>query len=1308
MLAVKQDGSPRLAIDYRKLNEKLQPNRHPLPRVDEILETLGGNAFFSVMDAQSGYWQLPIAEEDRHITAFRTHSAQFEWKRLPMGIQIAGGAFQKAMDTILAGLSGICCVAYVDDCLVYSPDFDSHLTHLDAVLSRMEAAGMTFKAKKCFLASKKLNYLGYVVTPEGVHTDPRKVAAVTSWPVPKTAREARAFMGLVNYYRRFIRNCASIASPIINATRTGKKGEPPPVFAEEWAKGGLEAFRELQRRMQEAPILKHPDFERTFIIDVDASKHGVGGVLSQVFDDGREHPVSYFSKKLSSAESIWGSTDIEAIGVLMVLDEFRPYIYGSKFVLRTDNIGVSLAWLRKQTKGKLARWAARLGEYDGFLQMQHRSGVTMGHVDGLSRRPHAPITGDDERYDDCMGMGVTPSFGTAHMAPILEGKTVPTDDAIEEVHEVLWKDGTPPAPQSDDLTGEVYWDIQRAQRRDKDLGDIILMLEGHLPATSRPDLDLYRLRNHMLWRSVPESQTSLERRWVIAIPKSHRALAFALVHEREGTAHRSTSSSYNLMKSRFYWRGMNADVKEMVRTCPWCQRAKAPRVPAAGHMQNTPVRYPNELVSVDFAGPFTSALKGKKYVLTMVDAFTGWAEVTPVDNMELSTTISTFHRQWVRRYGPPRRVITDRGTQFTSPKFTKYLKERGIRPSRTTVEHPQTNGYAERVHKWLTQQLKISQRTGTNRWHEDVPSIVFAHNVTSNAGEGGLGSSPYLLWFARKPRIDIDCLVEKGATEGEIFTRMKSLSESEHKIALDRRQEERLRKFDLNKRSADKGKTVHTYQVGDWVMIRGTLTHKKSDLGFLGPYPVVAIVGENLYKVRHHVRGVLKTDTRNGSQLRPWLEGDPLLTLQAVTWGTPRGLRAGTSTIPGIEHGVRTTRMFPKGHLLGTLDGDLLDAQELESRHPTGVSDHLLTWIDEDGHENWVDTTNPRTSNWGRFLNCCGPREAPNIALNAAGGTIRITALRDLVPNEELVWNYAAGRATLTDGNVRHTSPVGTPRDTTNALERKKHDAGPDPLRPRPAPRPAARARAPPAPAPAQHRPAPAPDRPAADVAAPHPPVAAPDHPRATAPAPRQPVTAPPAAAAVDPTGSVDIGSNSELNSNPVDTEGPPAGESGEAKEPLPPSPRSAQEAAPDAKGSGDSDAEELDVEIERMCYKKGTFLIHKRTFNPWGWQVAQVISEDPSGPGWYKVLNFNPVYGQRVQNPFNMQHRPNWLTKKGNEVAQETGKGSWKKHIQNVERYNVVYGGFTLLKDKRLPKTVQNLLQHQKIVPDLRHAGDM
>ena len=305
----KKDNSIRLCVDYRRLNTVSCVDAYPMPRIDDLIDLIGQARYISTLDLTKGYWQIPVAEADRAKTGFTSPVGLFVFRRMPFGLQGAPATFQRMMDHLLEGMREFT-VAYLDDLTVFRRSWTEHLQHVSTVLNRLRAAGLTAKPKMCQFGMAESVYLGHVVGGGMVQVEESKVDAIRGIATPQTKKEVRAFLGLTGYYRKFIPNYASTATPLTDLTR---KTEPNRV---NWTADCEMAFTKLKQLLCTAPVLWTPDFERPLVLQTDASDRGVGEVLSHPTEDGSgDHPIAYFSKKLlpreekySTVENAWPSS----------------------------------------------------------------------------------------------------------------------------------------------------------------------------------------------------------------------------------------------------------------------------------------------------------------------------------------------------------------------------------------------------------------------------------------------------------------------------------------------------------------------------------------------------------------------------------------------------------------------------------------------------------------------------------------------------------------------------------------------------------------------------------------------------------------------------------------------------------------------------------------------------------------------------------------------------------------------------------------------------------------------------------------
>ena len=367
----KRDGTHRFCVDFRELNSVTKADTFPLPKIDDLLDQLGAARYFSTLDLASGYWQIRMHPDSVEKTAFVTPQGLHEFRVMPFGLTNAPGVFQRLMERVLSGLNPEdgpdYVVVYIDDVLVFSRTIDDHLEHLSRVIQRLHGAGLKLKPSKCHFIREEVEYLGHMITPQGLKTNARLIAAVSEFPRPRNLPEVRRFLGLSSYYRRFVPNFSKIASPLQALTRKAVEFE--------WSSGCEMSFQALKEKLTSAPLLAYPSFRRPFVLETDASIAGVGAVLSQLQDDGLLHPVAYASRSLTPSERNYAITELETLAVVWAITHFIAYLYGHEDTVYTDHTAVKAVLETPNPSGKHARWWTKVyGSGVKNVTIQYRPG----------------------------------------------------------------------------------------------------------------------------------------------------------------------------------------------------------------------------------------------------------------------------------------------------------------------------------------------------------------------------------------------------------------------------------------------------------------------------------------------------------------------------------------------------------------------------------------------------------------------------------------------------------------------------------------------------------------------------------------------------------------------------------------------------------------------------------------------------------------------------------------------------------------------------------------------------------------------
>ncbi|KAL5505541.1 hypothetical protein EMCRGX_G006991 [Ephydatia muelleri] len=451
-------------------------------------------------DLASGYWQVELEEADKEKTAFSTAEGHFEFNVMPFGLTNAPSSFQRLMSCVLAGLTDEQCLIYIDDIIVYSATFSEHLVRLRNVLQRIKNAGLRLKVSKCRFAQAKVQYLGHVVSAQGVEPDPAKIQAVATYPVPRNVKELRQFLGLSNYYRRFVQDYSRIAGPLFKLTQKS-------VRQYNWNECCTEAFQELKRRLTNPPILAFPRFDCKFLLATDASDSAIGAVLSQV-QEGAEKVIAYWSRQLTKAERNYSTIEREALAIVKAVKEFYPYLYGHEFVLLTDHQPLVHLNNLRDVGGCISRWTMFLQQFN--FSVEHKSGTANGNADGLSRTPSTQLAA-----------------------------------AITEVEE------------SDHFTV-----IKEAQAKDSYMSSVLeAVMQGKSPPGLTRQREKLFICKGVLCRRIKESPDSKPHIQIL-VPTDLRPEILKQLHDNAG--HMGVRRTMEKVRQRFYWPGYEADVEHWV------------------------------------------------------------------------------------------------------------------------------------------------------------------------------------------------------------------------------------------------------------------------------------------------------------------------------------------------------------------------------------------------------------------------------------------------------------------------------------------------------------------------------------------------------------------------------------------------------------------------------------------------------------------------------------------------------------------------------------------------------------------------
>jgi hypothetical protein len=763
VLVPKPNGDTRVCIDYRKLNAITVPDSYPMPRIDDLLHEAKPTLYMSTLDLKAGYHQINLRKEDREKTGFITPFGIYIFNRMPFGLRNAPATFQRLMDQFRVSLENVKILGYLDDLVVFLSSFSSHLTDLDTIFQKLREYNFTVNASKCQFGRTTIRYLGHYITPQGLKMDPEKTKAINRLVAPKNLQQLVSFLQTCSWYRRFIENFSRVAEPL---TRLTKKSSPWL-----WEKEQETAFQTLKCCLTTAPILRQADSTKPYRIKSDASGYAIGAVLVQG-EGSEEHPVEYASRLLTKAERNYSTTEREALAVVWAVEKFRSYIENIPIEVVTDH--QALRWLMsmKSPRGRLARWALQLQAYD--LSIKYIPGKTNVMADALSRLPYS-----DENTTDCEVCITSIDIPTRNPSEIRE----------EQLKDENVKKNINALENNDCIDNAVYW-------------------------TNKG----YLINNGLLYHQNQSMELDNAQ---LVVPSHEWANLLKMYHDDPLAGHYGSDKTHDRIAKRYYWQGMRKYIDSYVTHCIACQRYNPSNLKPAGLLQTSVINKRFEIVAVDSFGPLPKSTDGYNWILIVEDVATRWVELFALENATAENCAKVLIDEVFLRYGIPRRLTTDNGTQFISSIMQQVTYCLKISHSFTPVYHLEANS-VERRNRDLKTQLAILLENDHRLWPEHLSSIRFAMNTAICLSTK---HTPAYLTFGRELRTPNDNVNDfKAIVCSENF--IPEITPKLVKIAdiMNRAKELQEGKEIKRKEYRDKGRRPsQVYKIGDRVLVAFTL-----------------------------------------------------------------------------------------------------------------------------------------------------------------------------------------------------------------------------------------------------------------------------------------------------------------------------------------------------------------------------------------------------------------------------------------------------------------------------------------------------
>ena len=837
----------RICGDYRNLNAVTKADAEPLELPQTVFDQLAGMQYFSKLDLLKGFNQIPVAAKSRELMAVSTPLGLYQPTVMPFGVKNAPGSFQREMRRVLQQRLNKGVFVFIDDIIVYSRTEAEHLELIAYVLSQLEKEGYYAHPGKCQFMRSEVSFLGHMVRRDGMSMQQHKVQAVKDWPTLQSVKDVRSFLGLANYYRRFVRGYAQIAQPLTDLTRK-EDGKPLP-----WSWGTTEqkAFDALKRALTSAPVLAHPDPQRQWIVQTDASGVAIGGVLSQKQADGTVRPVAFWSYKLNSAERNYSATVRELMAIVRAAQHWRVYLHGSPHpvLLRSDHKPLIYLNGKAELGMRLTRWMEEL--CDLTFEIGYVKGKDNAVADALSRR-------SDHESKQAEAAPSMLKVKLVSAGTLLATRWSATGEWME-------------TPRASLAT------VQQAAVRPTETQIKVESLLGDVRAAAGKD------EKYQLLLKGDDQQDGLQRRdglvysrsGAVYVPNDRRLKTRLLELAHDAVGHFGRARTIERLGRHCVWTGMSNEVEDYCRSCAVCAVSKSTNAMPAGKLVPMPI--PERVwdsVGVDFTGPLPVTASGNNSIMAIGDRFSKMLKLKACKTTITGIQSGKLLLDEMLSIGRiPTSIVSDRDVRFTGVAWGQLWRGLKTQQKMSTAFHPQTDGQTERANRTLQAVLR-SYAESRDDWDEWLPFVAAAYNSTV---QESTGRTPFEMNFADARAIDpLQWAIgerrrvsdERGVSVDaeRTLAEMKTIwEEVRAKLVLEQAKQ---------KKYADRKRREVTYEVGDSVYLS---TRNLSAYGgkllakWVGPYLVTKVVKSGV-SVRLDLRGQLGrvNPVFHVSQLKPY------------------------------------------------------------------------------------------------------------------------------------------------------------------------------------------------------------------------------------------------------------------------------------------------------------------------------------------------------------------------------------------------------------------------------------------------------
>jgi hypothetical protein len=721
-------------------------------------------------------------------------------------------------------------LVYIDDILIFSRNAEEHAEHVEWVLSQLRLNRYYANPDKCEFFQDSVNFLGHVISADGVAVQQHKVDAVVQWPTPQSVSDVRRFLGLTGYYRRFVERFSDIAGPLSDLTRKDT------TFV--WGPKEEEAFVRLKAALASAPVLATPDNAKPYTVHTDASGYAVGATLSQENSEGLLQPVAFLSKKMNAAQRNYPVHEWELLAVMEALKAWRCFLYGAAAPIDIYTDHHSLQWINTQPNlsARQSRWVEQLQDYS--FKVHHLAGDRNGAADALSRRAdheaaHAAETearlraGEAEAVRPRLRLEaavLTRSRVRAPDVPVPRSSDTVTASEPEATSSSTGSSAPSTRGSSSVVAPSLMEDIRRLALTDE---------AYYVPLVARAEHLGLVVRDGLVYSSSG----------LLYIPKDEtvRATLMREVHDAPTGGHLGREKTYARLTAQVYWQGVYHDVRDYVRSCVRCAQSKASNRTASDFLHPLPIPARRwETISMDFVGPLPKTSKGHDFLLSVVDKFSKMVHFIPCTTTVTASEVALLvYDGVVRLHGFPESILSDRDTRFTSHFWRALWKLSGTQLAMSTSYHPQTDGQTENVNRVVQDILRAYISDSRKDWDRYLTAAEIAINSSRHASTG---YTPFFLNYNQEVRLPFGIALKETMVKATVPAAVQVMGEMK---ANDEAARGRMAEAQAQQeKAANRHRREEVYAVGEQVMLstKHLLGYKhKLACRFIGPFLIVEV-----------------------------------------------------------------------------------------------------------------------------------------------------------------------------------------------------------------------------------------------------------------------------------------------------------------------------------------------------------------------------------------------------------------------------------------------------------------------------------